>query len=181
MKKSVFFLLSLFTTLFMEATEFSIVKAIYGSPEKTADVTENLRKHSVVIPGKLLAFIVDNKTLGADPDPGKLKYLTLSYTENGQQKIQQIRERHHCVLIPGTTASDKFQIHGAYYGNGSKWTDVTDKIRNACVDACVDNYNFGPDPCPGKTKNLLIIYSWKKELKIVHFRENQIFRHHFPR
>lgn len=181
MKKILLSLLSLLSALFAEAVEYSIVKAIYGTPEKTADVTENLRKHAVAIPKKLLAFTVNNKTLGADPAPGKLKYLTLIYTENGERKTIQLREQSHCILSPETAASAGFRIHSAWYGNGSKWTDVTDKVRNAYTDACVDNSNFGPDPCPGKTKSLIVIYSWKKELKMIRFRENQIFRHHFPR
>ncbi len=163
------------------AAEFTIVKAVYGSPDKNADVTENLRKKAVIIPGVCLAFIADNATLGADPAPGALKHLTLTYTEDGVEKTLRTRERRHCVILPGAAAQEEFRIFGAYYGGGTKWNDVTEKVRDANVNAAVDNNNFGPDPVSGKPKSLIILYSWKNELKMIRYSERQIFKRDFPR
>ena len=85
MKKAFLFLAAL-TACIAGAAELELVKAFYGSKDRTADVTEAVRKNAIVIPGVLLAMPVDNNLLGGDPAPRAYKQLIVICREAAKRK-----------------------------------------------------------------------------------------------
>jgi len=73
--------------------EFHIMRAFWGGEGHFADVTETLRgyKHD----GRIF-LVVDNRSMGVDPDPNVHKVLRVLYFNNGQR--QQIVVPEHGEL-----------------------------------------------------------------------------------
>ena len=84
--KKVLFFLAVLAAGAASAAEFELVKAVYGSKDRIADVTETVRKNAISVPGVLLAIPVDNRLLGGDPAPRAYKQLTVICRENDKEK-----------------------------------------------------------------------------------------------
>ena len=76
--------------------EFHIMRAFYGGEGHFVDVTEQLRsmKHD----GRLF-LVVDNRTLGVDPDPRIHKVLRVLYWHEGQRR-QVVVPEHAELRLP---------------------------------------------------------------------------------
>ena len=181
MKKAFLFLAAL-TACIAGAAELELVKAFYGSKDRTADVTEAVRKNAIVIPGVLLAMPVDNNLLGGAPAPRDYKQLIVICRESGKEKKAVTGEKQTCiVLAEDFRPTEAFRMIGAYYGFADQWNNVTEKLRTAPVDVQVDNFNFGPDPAPSKPKSLIVIYCWKNKVRLLRLAEREIFFRDFYR
>lgn len=180
MKKLLLSLAAALTAAIVAAGEIELVKATYGTGDRFADVTGAVRKNAVSIPGVLLAIPADNRLLGTDPAPHSCKRLTLIGKVDGREKRAVAVERQTCLLLAkDDPPSREFRLIGAYYGFGDRWNDVTEKLRSACVDVKVDNFNFGPDPASGKSKSLVVLYSRNHTFGIHRLKEREIYYRNF--
>ena len=83
---------------------FSILQALYGKPNASADVTETIRQF--LENGE--RFEISNKNMGSDPFPGKQKDLWIVYQKDGQVKSFFSQEYYTLQLVneefvPGDT------------------------------------------------------------------------------
>jgi len=62
-----------------QSYRFEIIEAIYGTPEKSIDITENLTK---LVRNDKLSIAASNATAGEDPHPGVGKKLRIKYKYN---------------------------------------------------------------------------------------------------
>jgi hypothetical protein len=73
-----------------------VVRAYYGLNNRTADVTDRLRR---MVQGNSLAVQVNNNNLGGDPAIGADKVLTVIYRYGGQEQSATVKEGHQ-LRIP---------------------------------------------------------------------------------
>jgi hypothetical protein len=76
--------------------EFHIMRAFYGGAGHFADVTEQLR--SMKRDGRLFV-VVDNRSMGGDPDPDVRKVLRVLYWHDGQRR-QVVVPEHGELRLP---------------------------------------------------------------------------------
>lgn len=76
--------------------EFHIMRAFYGGAGHFADVTEQLR--SMKRDGRVFT-VVDNRTMGVDPDPEVHKVLRVLYFQDGQRR-QVVVPEHSELRLP---------------------------------------------------------------------------------
>jgi hypothetical protein len=76
--------------------EFHIMRAFYGGAGHFADVTEQLR--SMKRDGRLFV-VVDNRSMGVDPDPEVHKVLRVLYFHEGQRR-QVVVPEHSELRLP---------------------------------------------------------------------------------
>ena len=76
--------------------EFHIMRAYYGGAGHFVDVTEQLR--SMKRDGRLLV-VVDNRSMGVDPDPSIHKVLRVLYWHDGQRQ-QVVIPEHAQLRLP---------------------------------------------------------------------------------
>lgn len=70
-------------------SRLTIIRATYGAPGQTRDVTGRLRAR---MRNGRLNMRVDNESLGGDPAPGAAKRLYVSYSVRGQQREADVPE-----------------------------------------------------------------------------------------
>lgn len=157
----------------LSAGELKIVKATYGNGDQVNDVTEALQKHAGGLPGVFLMITPSNKYFGPDPAPRKAKVLTVIYTDGGAEKSVTIPEREQGFIVADVEPAQEFKVLRAFYGSGSEWKEVTDKILPVIENNTIlgiNNSTLGPDPAPRKKKELFVVYT----------RDNQILYLHVP-
>jgi hypothetical protein len=146
------------------STGISVVQASYGVGTTSTDVTKTVA--SLVKDGSLRFTVSPTALNVADPAPGQLKTLTLTYTINGGSNNTSTTTDSNVVSIdapPATTASG-LQIIKAEYGYSGNYTDVTDAIQNQVSNGSI-NITVGfnsvgiPDPNPNKQKELKVEYT----------------------
>ena len=76
--------------------EFHIMRAFYGGAGHFVDVTEQLR--SMKRDGRLV-LVVDNRSMGVDPDPAVHKVLRVLYWHDGQRR-QIVVPEHAELRLP---------------------------------------------------------------------------------
>ncbi|MGO8795145.1 MAG: hypothetical protein ACLQLC_10010 [Candidatus Sulfotelmatobacter sp.] len=76
--------------------EFHIMRAFYGGAGHFADVTETLRTYKH---GGQLFVVVDNRSMGVDPDPQVPKVLRVLYWAAGQRR-QVVVPEHSELRLP---------------------------------------------------------------------------------
>lgn len=70
-------------------SQLTILRATYGAPGRTRDVTERLRAR---MRNGRLSMRVDNESMGGDPAPDATKRLYVSYSVRGQQREADVPE-----------------------------------------------------------------------------------------
>ena len=75
---------------------FHIMRAFYGGNGHFLDVTEQLRSYKH---GEQLFVVVDNRSMGGDPDPAVAKVLRVLYFVGGQRKQIMVPE-HGELRLP---------------------------------------------------------------------------------
>jgi hypothetical protein len=76
--------------------EFHLMRAFYGGAGHFVDVTEQLR--SMMRDGRLFV-VVDNRSMGGDPDPSVRKVLRVLYWQDGQRR-QAVVPEHAELRLP---------------------------------------------------------------------------------
>ena len=76
--------------------EFHLMRAFYGGAGHFVDVTEQLR--SMMRDGRLFV-VVDNRSMGGDPDPSVRKVLRVLYWQDGQRR-QVVVPEHAELRLP---------------------------------------------------------------------------------
>jgi hypothetical protein len=146
------------------STGITIVRAVYGTSTTSTDVTNTVA--SLVKDGSL-KFTVSPTTLNtADPAPGQLKTLLVTYTINGGGDNFLSKNDNDVVTIdaPPVTTASGLQIVKAEYGYTGNYTDVTDSLQSQVNNGSI-NINVGfktvgiPDPNPNKQKELKVEYT----------------------
>ncbi len=161
-----------------------LVAAEWGLQGRRLDVTDAVR--SMVRDGAV-RFEVTRQNLGADPAPGRVKFLmirlrhwdgsTQEYTfrehamvnleidpERGydrrewEERREEGREHHE-----GSERHERgVHIIRAYYGAEGHFINVTEALRSRVDDGrlqlWVDDYSMGGDPLPGRRKWLRVLY-----------------------
>jgi FkbM family methyltransferase len=84
----------------LRAKGFEMLSAAYGTPERFADVTANLRANLATQNGRV---VVSNALCGSDPHHGRSKTLTIDCTVDGQRR--QVQGLEGCCLYVGDDAS----------------------------------------------------------------------------
>lgn len=179
-------ILSLVCALFalpLVAQNFEILSANYGAGRNRIDVTERVR---ALIRGNGVEFTVDGESLG-DPMPGVEKTLTIRYSMRNRVRTSSFKD-HDVVRIgnpsSAATAADvttansgNLTIHSARYGEGRRWMDVTEvlrnNLRNNTVRLAITNQVMGGDPAPATAKYLEVDYESGGQRRTERFPENE--------
>ncbi len=162
--------------------EFLILQARYGTAARNIDVTDRLRQ--VARQDRMVR--ITNDLFGEDPALGEVKALRiyargpdgatriLEYRENDSIDGSQFRGWNGGRWGQGggyrggwdrdeAAPRGGLMIFRARYGDGQRWSDVTDRIRslarNGQIDIPIENDTFGVDPAPGRTKSLVVVFS----------------------
>lgn len=136
-----------------------ILKANYGVGSTTVDVTKGVSSH---IKDGLLNLVISPDSLNvADPAPGQLKSLDVTYTINNGSTMSDIVKDNEVLMIsaPPERKATGLQIIKAEYGYAGNYTDVTDAVQNLVkngnINIKVSPSAVGiPDPNPNKQKTL---------------------------
>lgn len=163
--------------------DYRIVRALYGTAERHADVTPRLRE----LARADQRFRLGNDTFsGLDPDYGRVKTLRIFATgPNGRQRTFEYTEGSTVdgaqfqgwgrgawgQPAPGTLPAwngwpDQpgrgLVIVSALYGSGPQVVDVSARVRERILDGRVSftasNQSAGHDPAPGVVKTLTVTY-----------------------
>jgi len=167
---------------------YQILEARYGTPGRNVDVTDRLRR----LAREDAPIRVTNNVFGVDPAPGEVKVLRIyARARDGGTRVFEYRERdvvdgaqfagwregrwgeggrrgrwdHDDRGRPGDDrrGRGRLVIERASYGDGRRWSDVTERVRSMArggrLDMRVENETFGFDPTPGRSKSLIVVYS----------------------
>ncbi len=139
-----------------------ITSARYGTSVRSNDVTNRL--NSQIRDGQL-SMLVNNTTMGGDPDHDRRKTLTVGYTYNGRADQISVTEGGSLNLPSGTSQIGyNLQITRATYGTSVRSTDVTyrlnSQIRDGQLAMQVNNTTMGGDPDHDRPKTLTVNYTY---------------------
>lgn len=158
--------------------EYLIVRALYGTAQRHADVTERLRQ----LAQRDERFRLSNRTFGIDPHEGQVKVLrihargprgprTFEYVEGSLVDGAQFSgwggggwgQDDWDGGWGGTTGPQRrLQILRAEYGARGRWMDVTDRLQARVatdrLNVRVNNEMAGGDPAPNEPKTLRVRY-----------------------
>ncbi|MCL4524337.1 MAG: hypothetical protein M1453_00450 [Acidobacteria bacterium] len=141
--------------------ELRIIRATYGTNVRSNDVTNRLI--SQIRDGRV-SMVVNNSTMGGDPDHDRPKVLTVTYSVDGREDRVSVAEFGHLDL-PRDTIDDRYglRIIHATYGTNVRSNDVTDRlsaqIRDGRISMDVNNRTMGGDPDHDRPKTLTVTYS----------------------
>jgi membrane-bound inhibitor of C-type lysozyme len=155
-----------------------INRAVYGSGNRTTDVTSRLNSQ---IQGGQLNILVNNQTMGGDPARSQAKTLTVQYALNGRTSQVVVNEGDTLRLPYGTTSSQgNLQINRAIYGAGYRTSDVTSRlnsqIQNNQLSLQVNGNSMGGDPAPGQAKTLTVQYALNGRTSQIVVNEGETLR-----
>jgi len=155
-----------------------LVAAEWGLEGRRVDVTDAVR--SMARDGAV-RFEVTRQNLGADPAPGRVKFLTIRI-RHWDGGTQEYTFREHAVVdieIDPERGYDRREWeerreegrerheHGvhiirAYYGAEGHFMNVTEALRSRVDDGRlrlrIDDSTMGGDPLPGRRKWLRVLY-----------------------
>jgi hypothetical protein len=167
----------------VDAGEYRILHAVYGTAENYVDVTRRLRE----LAREDRNFRMGNDTFGVDPDYGKAKTLRI-FTRDGQgrERIFEYAEgrwvdgaqfvgwgrgdwgdraehgENGAAGGPGHGNCRNLRILKATYGAGARQADVTARVQQLVRDEHlqfkVTNRQLGTDPAPGDDKTLAMTW-----------------------
>ncbi len=167
--------------------EWQVLQALYGNPERHADVTARLRE----LAREDRPFRVSNARLGGDPDPLRVKVLRVhARSRDGQWRSFEFTEGSEVDArrftgwpggavdagwgeerLPGSNRDGYgpqagwgyLNIVTAGYGTPERQLDVTYRLRGAVrgdrLDVRAANDLAGVDPVPGTPKALWVVYT----------------------
>jgi hypothetical protein len=150
----------------------SVVSAVYGAGESWLDLTDHFVQNNL---GEGHACGVDHSHFGIhDPAVGVYKTLALTVDIDGREVVATFRERDPVALglpIPGDAAvgasgepveMGDARILAAWYGVGSHWLDVLDRVRELVDGGGLAVASLselaGSDPSYGEEKQLRVYY-----------------------
>ncbi|QPF75053.1 hypothetical protein G8A07_20460 [Roseateles sp. DAIF2] len=162
-----------------DAGRYRILKATYGTAQRSVDVSERLRELARG-DGR---FRVGNALFGQDPDPGQLKTLRITAREpDGDSRVFEYREGEQVdgARFVGWRRGDwgggidpteparpgRLLIISARYGeSGANSVDISERLRERIwrnrLQVRVDNALAGTDPAPGRRKTLSLAYAFE--------------------
>jgi len=142
--------------------DLRIIRATYGTNVRSNDVTNHLI--SQIRDGQI-SMLVDNATMGGDPDHDRPKTLTVIYTVNGREDEVSVAEFGYLSLPRDTGGyyGSELRIIRATYGTSVRSNDVTKRltsqIRDGKISMQVNNTTMGGDPDHDRPKTLTVTYS----------------------
>ena len=154
-----------------------INRAVYASRNRSLDVTSLLNSQ---VQGEQLNIVVNDRSMGGDPDPRQAKTLAVDYSLDGRSQQTVVRENDTLRLPYDATSQNNLQITRAIYGSGYHTSDVTSRLNSQMrgdeLNLQIDNNTMGGDPAPGQAKTLTVEYTLngRNERSIV--REGDMLR-----
>jgi hypothetical protein len=173
----VLFATSLFAQNSNSTTVQDIIRADYGSGKHWAEVTDRVRS---MVQNNSLRFRVNSNSLGINSASGSNRVLRLQARDaNGRSQQLTFRENSSVRLQingGGGSLSSRLQITHAEYGVGSRFTDVTSRLRsqvqNGQLNMQVNNDTMGGDPARNSAKTLRVQYTYGGRPQEVVVNEN---------
>ncbi len=157
----------------VDAGEYRILHAVYGTAENYIDVTQRLRE----LARQDRNFRMGNDTFGTDPDYGKAKTLRIIARDlQGHSRTFEYAEGRFVdgAQFTGWGRGDwgengggngrcrNLRILQATYGAGARQSDVTERlqmlVRDEHLQFKVTNAQLGIDPAPGDNKTLALTW-----------------------
>ncbi len=157
----------------VDAGEYRILHAVYGTAENSVDVTRRLRE----LARQDRNFRMGNDTFGVDPDFGKAKTLRIVASDpQGHRRTFEYAEGRWVdgAQFTGWGRGDwgdeggghdscrNLRILKASYGAGARQADVTARVQQLVRDEHlqfkVTNVQLGIDPAPGDEKTLALTW-----------------------
>ena len=157
----------------VDAGEYRILHAVYGTAQNYVDVTRRLRE----LARQDRNFRMGNDTFGVDPDYGKAKTLRIVARDaQGRERTFEYAEGRYVdgAQFTGWGRGDwgdegngngscrNLRILKALYGAGQRQTDVTARlqtmVRDDHLQFRVTNKQLGSDPAPGDKKTLSVTW-----------------------
>lgn len=156
-----------------DSGQYRILQALYGTAERSVDVTERLKE----LARQDQSFRLDNNLFGVDPDEGRVK--TLRIHARGPGGASRMFEYREGSIVDGAQFSGwrggewgqgggaggwngdagQYRILQALYGTARRNVDVTERLKElARQDQSfrIENSVFGADPDEGRVKTLRI-------------------------
>jgi hypothetical protein len=164
------------------STGLLIQKAVYGNGSTEVDVTTAV---STKVKDGSLNFVVSPTSLNvADPSPGQIKTLDISYTINGGSTNELSKKDNDLVQIdaPPAKVANGLQITKAEYGYSGNYTEVTDAVQSQVGSDGSINLKVGfsavgiPDPNPNKQKTLKVDYTINGASSSASFKDGESFK-----
>jgi hypothetical protein len=161
-----------------------LVAAEYGLPGSHVDVTARVRSF---IHDGVLQFEVNDRNLGFDPAPHRVKELVIRVRHwDGDTQQYLFLEKTMVSLEMDPDAGFEWHEHGlhimrAYWGAEGRFVNVTEAVRAHKEDGRllmrVDRANLGgADPIPGHRKWLRVLYFFDGERRNVVVEEHNDLR-----
>lgn len=192
-------LLYLVTASLFSQGQLEVIAAYYGSNDRFADVTRQVRSIAQQSGNNALTVTVGTYAMGLDPAPGTAKVLRVYYKLNGTfdqgewrdgdtaqigQRVSRGSARDRGRNTGGVRGSDMsyapLRITRAVYGEGSRTIDVSallqSRVVNNRLEVEVNNASMGKDPAPAVVKELLLTYEYGGRAYDVRVPENQWLR-----
>ena len=161
-----------------------ITGATYGANGRTVDATAVLQGR---VRDDRLEFEVNGANL-ADPAPGTLKELLVTYSWQGRTAQAQARDGEILRLPPGTPVALAppilvpvgLKLISATYGLGARQNDVLARLNTRTagdrLSVTADNDALGGDPARGAAKLLTVVYEWNGQRYTDTSKEGQTLR-----
>jgi hypothetical protein len=158
------------------APPLTVTRATYGAGDRTLDVTSLVQSR---VRENTLEFEVGAVNL-ADPVPGTVKELVVTYTWQGQTREARARDGE-TLRLPNTAAPHHtLKLISATYGAGNRTSDVlgllTLRLANDRLLVSADNNTLGGDPARGANKTLQVTYEWNGQRYTAAAKEGQMLR-----
>jgi hypothetical protein len=161
------------------APVLTITGATYGANGRTLDATSLLQSR---VQDNRLDFEVGAANL-ADPAPGVVKELAVTYLWQGQTREARVRDGERLILPPAAVAEPmgpSLRLLSATYGAGSRSSDVLGllltRLANDRLLVSADNTTLGGDPARGANKVLNVTYEYRGQRYTASAKEGQILR-----
>lgn len=158
-------------------TPLTVTSATYGANGRTVDATGLVQSR---VRDNRLEFEVGAANL-ADPVPGTVKELVVTYTWQGQTREARARDGETLRLPPSEApVPSGLRLLSATYGSGNRVSDVLGllklRVANDRLLVSADNNTLGGDPARGANKTLNVTYEWNGQRYTASAKEGQMLR-----
>jgi len=161
----------------------TIVTAVYGANGRGLDASGLLQS---LVRDNRLEFQAGSSTL-ADPAPGVVKELVVTYNWQGQTREARVRDGEWLRLPPTTAggpaapqALPGLRLISATYGVIGRTSDVLgllqSRVANDRLLVSADNNTLGGDPARGADKYLNVTYEYRGQRYTAAAKEGQMLR-----
>lgn len=158
-----------------------LLEAKYGVDDVWVDLTDKVRNFKVN-DDLYFGYFDGVKLAGKDPAPRIDKSFVCKYKDSdGKEREAILPDRKFGGFASGWKPSDPFRLTSAWFGDGTKYVDVTKQVDKAFSSEKKDVFRvhrsffkIDPDPAPGKKKRLVIFYGQEDEQKFAVFDETEL-------